>query len=404
MNEQEIMKAVNPSYTTGKGCLMLLMAAGEPDAVKLGANIDISELMRNTNEVKNDSVQNEILGAYRIAHDARYAVWNRIAQESDCATIVDLPCGYLPHGLAVSRMGKEYYGLELPVVVNEIKSAMETVSDHDATIHYAAVDATNYASLKQALKDVKGKICIITDGMLGFFNPSELKEVCTAIRRLLMEYGGSWYTSDAMSVELMALAYEAVWQKDSRVVFDAVIRGGAAKAEIDNSINPFISWSYEERKKLMEEYGFHVREFSYSEKLPDLRTADADIMRRLRGTLTRMKEWELTVREESGVNTRADEFSIKAWQEGETSWYEISGRVDTITAPELLKAFENGEKCEKIIVDAKKMQYISSSGLRVLLMMRKSVRDNECLRVLNCSDEVKEIFEVTGFDSMFVIE
>jgi len=404
MNEQEMMKAVNPSYTTGKGCLMLLMAAGEPDAVKLGANIDISELMRNTNEVKNDSVQNEILGAYRIAHDARYAVWNRIAQESDCATIVDLPCGYLPHGLAVSRMGKEYYGLELPVVVNEIKSAMETVSDHDATIHYAAVDATNYASLKQALKDVKGKICIITDGMLGFFNPSELKEVCTAIRRLLMEYGGSWYTSDAMSVELMALAYEAVWQKDSRVVFDAVIRGGAAKAEIDNSINPFISWSYEERKKLMEEYGFHVREFSYSEKLPDLRTADADIMRRLRGTLTRMKEWELTVREESGVNTRADEFSIKAWQEGETSWYEISGRVDTITAPELLKAFENGEKCEKIIVDAKKMQYISSSGLRVLLMMRKSVRDNECLRVLNCSDEVKEIFEVTGFDSMFVIE
>jgi len=63
--------------------------------------------MRNTNEVKNDSVQNEILGAYRVAHDARYAVWNRIAQESDCAAIVDLPCGYLPHGLAVSRMGKE---------------------------------------------------------------------------------------------------------------------------------------------------------------------------------------------------------------------------------------------------------------------------------------------------------
>ena len=87
MNEQEIMKAVNPSYMTGKGCLMLLMAAGEPDAVKLGANIDISELMRNTNEVKNDSVQNEILGAYRVAHDARYAVWNRIAQESDCAAI-----------------------------------------------------------------------------------------------------------------------------------------------------------------------------------------------------------------------------------------------------------------------------------------------------------------------------
>lgn len=404
MNEQEIMKAVNPSYTTGKGCLMLLMAAGEPDAVKLGAKIDLSELIGNSNKTENDPIRNEILGAYRVAHDARYAVWNRTAQESDCTTIVDLPCGYLPHGLAVSRMGKEYYGLELPVVINEIKPAMETVSNQNASIHYAAVDATNYESLKQALKDVRGKICIITDGMLGFFNPSELKEVCTAIRRLLMEYGGSWYTSDAMSVELMALAYEAVWQKDSQVVFAAVTRGSAASAEIDNSINPFISWSYEDRKKLMEEYGFHVREFSYSEKLPDLRTADADMMRRLRGTLTRMKEWELTVREESGVSAKADEFSVKTWHEGETAWYEISGRVDTITAPELLKTFESGEKCEKIIIDAKRMQYISSSGLRVLMIMRKSVKDNECLRVLNCSDEVKDIFEVTGFDSMFVIE
>lgn len=403
MNEQEIMKAVNPSYTTGKGCLMLLMAAGEPDAVKLGAKIDLSELMGNSNKTENDPIQNEILGAYRVAHDARYAVWNRIAQESDCATIVDLPCGYLPHGLAVSRMGKEYYGLELPVVINEIKPAMEMVSNQKASIHYAAVDATNYESLKQALTGVQGKICIITDGMLGFFNPSELKEVCTAIRRLLMEHGGSWYTSDAMSVELMTLAYEAVWQKDSQVVYAAVTRGSAAKAEIDNSINPFISWSYEERKKLMEEYGFHVREFSYSEKLPDLRTADADMMRRLRGTLTRMKEWELTVREESGVSAKADEFSVKTWHEGETAWYEISGRVDTITAPELLKTFESGEKCEKIIIDAKRMQYISSSGLRVLMIMRKSVKDNECLRVLNCSDEVKDIFEVTGFDSLFEI-
>lgn len=403
MNEQDLLKAVNPSYTTGKGCLGLLMAAGEPDAVKLAGKVDMSEIMGAKSSSAEDPIQQEIVGAYRVAHDARYAVWNRIAEESGCDTIVDLPCGYLPHGLAVSRMGKQYYGLELPVVINEIKPAMEELSGHDPAIHYHAVDATNYDSLNQALKDVKGKICIITDGMLGFFNPSELKEVCQSIGRLLREHGGSWYTSDAMSIELMAFAYEAVWQKDPQVVFRAVAAGSASKAEIDNSINPFIAWSYDERKKLMEEQGFNVREFPYSEKLPELRTADADLMQRLREVLSKMKEWELTVRAEAASEERAGKFSVATRREGDTVYYEIFGRVDTITSPELLKAFENGGKGEKIIVDAAKMQYISSSGLRVLMMMRKSLKDNGSLQVINCSQEVKDIFEVTGFDSMFDI-
>lgn len=402
MNGQDMMKTVNPSYVTGKGCLMLLSAAGDPDAAKLAGKIDLSELMRGGGG--SDPIVDEINAAYRVAHDARYAVWNRIAEESGCDTIVDLPCGYLPHGLAVSRMGKQYYGLDLPVVIDDIKPAVEELSGNDPAIHYSAVDATNYESLRQALKDVNGKICIITDGMLGFFNPSELKEVCSSIHRLLAEFGGSWYTSDGMATELMALAYESLWQKDPAVVYYATAQGSAATAQIDNSINPFITWNYENRKKLLEEYGFRVREFSYSEKLPELRTASAEVMQRMRENLTRMKEWELTVTENAASSGDSGEFSVKTSYEGDTVYFEIRGRVDTITAPEFLEAFENGEKREKIVVDVRNMHYISSSGLRVLMMMRKSVKDNDCLRIRNCSQEVKEIFEVTGFDSMFVIE
>ena len=43
---------------------------------------------------------------------------------SNCDIIIDLPCGYLPHGLAVTRMGKNYYGFDLPVVINEIAPAI----------------------------------------------------------------------------------------------------------------------------------------------------------------------------------------------------------------------------------------------------------------------------------------
>ena len=208
MNNQELLKAVNPSYTTAKGCLALLMQAGDPDALKLGKEIDLSELQK-LSSYEPDETALEIKRGYTVAHDARYNVWNRIAEDSGCDVIIDLPCGYLPHALAVSRMGKQYYGLDLPVVINDIEPAIKKLSD-DPAIHYSGVDATNYDSMKNAVKGVTGKICIITDGLLGFFNMSELKEVCANIKRLLSEFGGSWYTSDPMAADLMAFGYEAI--------------------------------------------------------------------------------------------------------------------------------------------------------------------------------------------------
>ena len=116
-----------------------------------------------------------------------------------------------------------------------------------------------------------------------------------------------------------------------------------------------------------------------------------------------MFEWKLTGKEKSVTTASDDDFSVTVTRSGDTTAYEIRGRLDTIHAPELMHAFENAVKTEKIVINAKNIEYISSSGLRVLLVMRKSVKDNSCLRVQGYSDAVKEIFEVTGFDSMFEI-
>ena len=64
-------------------------------------------------------------------------------------------------------------------------------------VQYHGVDATNYFSMRNALKNVQGKICIVTDGLLGFFDDNDLKVVCENIRRLLQEFGGYWYISYA---------------------------------------------------------------------------------------------------------------------------------------------------------------------------------------------------------------
>jgi anti-anti-sigma factor len=81
----------------------------------------------------------------------------------------------------------------------------------------------------------------------------------------------------------------------------------------------------------------------------------------------------------------------------------IQGRMDTITAPELLKKFqEMPEKVDAIEVDVKDMAYVSSAGLRVLLMMYKSLVDKSQFKLLHVSDEVKEILETTGFDQFLL--
>ena len=81
----------------------------------------------------------------------------------------------------------------------------------------------------------------------------------------------------------------------------------------------------------------------------------------------------------------------------------VEGRVDSASAPELEKEiFSLCEQnpSEKVILDAEKLDYISSAGLRVILKLKKAKKDIE---VINVSNDVFEIFEMTGFTEMMTI-
>ena len=83
----------------------------------------------------------------------------------------------------------------------------------------------------------------------------------------------------------------------------------------------------------------------------------------------------------------------------------LSASMDTITAPELLKQFrEAGEGIEAICVDVSRMPYVSSAGLRVLLMMYKSLADKDKFEMTGVSEDVREILETTGFDQFLLKE
>ena len=58
----------------------------------------------------------------------------------------------------------------------------------------------------------------------------------------------------------------------------------------------------------------------------------------------------------------------------------------------------------ELTMDMAMLEYISSAGLRVLLSTQKIMNKQGSLVIKNASDEVKEIFEVTGFSDILTIE
>ena len=84
---------------------------------------------------------------------------------------------------------------------------------------------------------------------------------------------------------------------------------------------------------------------------------------------------------------------------------EVVGRLDTITAPALEKTIgENVAGIQSLVLDLKGLEYISSAGLRVLLGAQKKLQKIGSMKVTHVRDEVMEVFEMTGFADILVIE
>ena len=91
---------------------------------------------------------------------------------------------------------------------------------------------------------------------------------------------------------------------------------------------------------------------------------------------------------------------IKKNIEGNIVTLQLKGRLDTITSSQLEEELEdvfNEEKVE-LIFDFSALDYISSSGLRVLLSAQKKINAMETkMKIIGANEVVKEIFDATGF-------
>ncbi len=83
----------------------------------------------------------------------------------------------------------------------------------------------------------------------------------------------------------------------------------------------------------------------------------------------------------------------------------LTGRLDTVTAPELEQALKEVlDDAGELTLDFGKLDYISSAGLRVLLSAQKQMRQKGSMKLTHVSETIMEIFEVTGFSEILTIE
>lgn len=84
---------------------------------------------------------------------------------------------------------------------------------------------------------------------------------------------------------------------------------------------------------------------------------------------------------------------------------QLEGRLDTTSAPELLEELNKSlTGITSLIIDFKDLEYISSAGLRVILVAQQQMSEQGKMVVKNVNENIMEIFELTGFVEILTIE
>ena len=96
---------------------------------------------------------------------------------------------------------------------------------------------------------------------------------------------------------------------------------------------------------------------------------------------------------------------IEKTTENNSLTYTLTGRLDTLTAPDL-ELDLNGtlDGVTELVFDLNALEYLSSAGLRVLLTAQKRMNTQGAMRVRNVNETIREIFDVTGFSDILTIE
>ena len=83
----------------------------------------------------------------------------------------------------------------------------------------------------------------------------------------------------------------------------------------------------------------------------------------------------------------------------------LNGKLDTASAPDFEAVVKNDlAGVETLVLEFKNLKYTSSAGLRVILLAQKTMNQQGNMILKNVSEDIMEVFEMTGLADLLTIE
>ena len=424
--DKELYERANPVSKTAITTLAQRAAAGYEKAAEILKRLDVDMEYYKNSAVTDERIRNVGI----LIHELRHVAMNRTIEETGIDNIFDLPCGYSQRVFEMLGLGKTYVGGDLPAVIDSfvpVVNAMLT-DEEKKRVAFKVTDVTNYESLEAAVAHLDGPICIPMEGLTVYLNKEEKTRLFSNMKRLLAKKDGCWLAAD---VETMAyyragIGAFAESKEDAQKMINAFLSAFSTQSDSDimgtvlverkdkNASGLSGGFDYDAIEKVYNSYGLKVERVPYYRDNLELKMFSKltpEQTAKLKALIKQVHIWKIT----SDPDVSIDDSKPSLYQEGDFSstfrnasgrlQIKLCGRVDSITAPALLKAWEDevsAGKVESVVIDCADLDYISSAGLRVLLIIKKALPENEFI-LLNVNKPIMEILDTTGFSDLFTI-
>ncbi len=341
---------------------------------------------------------------------ARLEAVSGYLKTSKVKCVLDIGCGYSPRAAYCIKEGIDYIGTDNPSVIEDLRSialSSETVKGHPVFI---GVNAADDDSVQAAADYLDGEITVLYEGSSVNLSVDQLQKNLECIRAILKKHGGSWIATD-LGVDHEALLASEMRGNDLLRIF----RNPRARVADASSVsyNKIFGWDEDRIMDFIENSGFIVETMPFyhgDEEHVIFNGVPEKRAKKYRDILNRATLWRMTV--DPGFDLKPRIEGVKLKDEMEMRYTvdkgllscSVKGRLDILSGPAFLEIIEkNVEKISRIEIDAKELEYISSAGLRILVIAVKKNGPGSLI-IKNASDPVRQLFEMTGFDSMINVE
>lgn len=408
MKDLNAFEKINPVISSAGYSLVHLAAGGVPEAVALYEQLkdNLSELPKTDNAKSAASVVNA---------EFRYRAINRAIEKTGIRSVLDLGCGYSPRPLALAELGYHVLGADFPSVIQKIEPVAKALAgDAGENISYLAVDATNAASVMDAADSLGDEIVIVTEGLLPLLTESELWTVVENIRTTLLRHGGVWITPDFTEKEFSETGFRTIAGPEAVKEFET---------DREKELRNLFGEQFDSQDMVPVEmigtdilFELHLKEenaplYDGSTEITSLALVSEETAEVCRDAYSALN---ISVISEDDSTPAIDRLAaLFTSPDGTlTIRHEIingilkislKGRLDSLTAGNLLNFYEeelDKKSFRKVQLDFKELDYISSAGLRVLLIMYKGTPGHD-VKLMNIGTEVFSVLEMTGYTDIF---